>query len=262
MNRSWRWPVIGVLAAIAITTAMDASGLLEFSALPLAALLGLFWYLQRLARVEVGFIWAKARHFGLALLHPILVLGVVALAAFAMGAVNLENTNWEKAGLDFVLMAVSTMLVAIVTEEGFFRGWLWASLSRAGQTANGVLLWSSLAFTAWHLSAVLLPTGFNPPLSQVPVYLVNATLLGAIWGMLRLISGSVLVAAVAHGLWNGIAYVFFGFGAQVGALGIQKTAIYGPEVGVVGLLIDLIFAAVLWQACKSGRLATVNSIRA
>ena len=132
MIRSWRWPVIGVLAAIAITTTMDASGLTNFSALPLAALLGLFWYLQRLSRAEIGFVWAKARYFGLALLHPLLVLGILALIALGMGITQVESTDWQRAGLNFVLMTVSTVLVTIVTEEGFFRGWLWASLKRTG----------------------------------------------------------------------------------------------------------------------------------
>lgn len=254
MNNNYKWPVLGVVAAIAITTTMDANGLLNFSALPLAALFGLFWYLQRIPRVEIGFVWARAGFFGLALLQPLLVIGLIALIAFVAGAVHLEYTDWKKAGVNFALITVSTILVASITEEGFFRGWLWASLTRAGQGPNGVLLWSSLAFAAWHLSAVLLPTGFNPPLAQVPVFILNATLLGAIWGMLRLISGSVFVASVAHGVWNGLAYVFFGFGSQVGALGIQQTAIYGPEVGVLGLVLNLIFAAALWRLCRSGKI--------
>jgi membrane protease YdiL (CAAX protease family) len=244
-----KWPLIGVLAAIAITTTMDAAGLLNFSALPLAALLGLFWYLQRFSRADIGFVWAKARHFGLALLHPLLVLGAITAITFAAGAVDVEHTDWQRAALNFALMTVSTLLIATVTEEGFFRGWLWASLSRAGQAPKHVLIWSSVAFMAWHLSAVLLPTGFNPPRAQIPVYLLNATVLGAIWGMLRMISGSVLVPSVAHGLWNGIAYVFFGFGAVRGALGVEETAIYGPEAGFLGLGANLIFAAVLWRAC-------------
>jgi membrane protease YdiL (CAAX protease family) len=226
---------------------MDVARLVSFSALPLAALLGLFWYLQRLSRVEVGFVWASARHFGLALLHPVLVIGVITAIALATGAVDIEHTDWRRAALNFALMTISTMLIALVTGEGFFRGWLWASLKRAGQSPSRVLLWSSLAFVAWHLSAVLLPTGFNPPPAQIPVYLVNATLLGAIWGMLRMISGSVLVASVAHGLWNGFAYVFFGFGSMAGALGIEDTATYGPEIGWLGLVANLLFAAWLWR---------------
>ena len=57
-------PTLGVLAAIAITTTMDATGLSTFSALPLFPLLGLFWYLQRLSRAEMGFAWGQWRHYG------------------------------------------------------------------------------------------------------------------------------------------------------------------------------------------------------
>jgi hypothetical protein len=72
-----RRPILGVLAAIAITTTMDATGLSAFSALPLFPLLGLFWYLQRLSRVEVGFAWGQWRHYGLAALYPVCVMGVI-----------------------------------------------------------------------------------------------------------------------------------------------------------------------------------------
>jgi hypothetical protein len=41
--------------------------------------------------------------------------------------------------------------------------------------------------------------------------------------------------------------VFFGYGTKVGALGIVDTAIYGPEVGFLGLAVNLIFAAMLWR---------------
>ncbi|MGO9210031.1 MAG: hypothetical protein ACLPXM_00545 [Terriglobales bacterium] len=37
-----RGPILGVLAAIAVTTAMDANGLSAFSALPLFPLMALF----------------------------------------------------------------------------------------------------------------------------------------------------------------------------------------------------------------------------
>jgi uncharacterized protein len=146
--------------------------------------------------------------------------------------------------------ALCIQRLAAAALEGFFQGWLWASLKRTGQNQHWVLVWSSLAFALWHLSAVLLETGFNPPLAQVPIFMVNASVLGAIWGMLRLISGSMLVASVGHGVWNGGAYVFFGFGAKVGALGIQETAIYGPEAGVLGLVLNFVFAAALWLWCK------------
>ena len=67
-----------------------------------------------------------------------------------------------------------------------------------------------------------------------------------IWGLLRWISGSVVVTSVSHGLWNGGAYVLFGFGSNTGALGVKNTAIFGPEVGVLGLVLNLVFAVGLW----------------
>jgi membrane protease YdiL (CAAX protease family) len=111
---------------------MDASRLSVFSALPLLPLMGLFWYLQRLARTEIGFVWGRARHYGPALLHPVLVLGLAALIALVNGAITLERTDWHKAGLNLAMVTLSTIFVATVTEEGFFRGWLWASRKRAG----------------------------------------------------------------------------------------------------------------------------------
>lgn len=102
--------------------------------------------------------------------------------------------------------------MVMITEEGFFRGWLWASLKRAGKSDKQVLVWTTLAFVAWHISAISLDTGFDLPANEIPIFLVNATLLGAIWGLLRLVSGSVVVPAVSHAVWNAIDYPLFGFG--------------------------------------------------
>jgi membrane protease YdiL (CAAX protease family) len=229
---------------------MDASGLFAFSALPLLPLMVAFWYWERLPRAEIGFVWGRLRYYAPALLHPVLVLGLTALTACFTGAINLEKTRWLNAWLNMALVTLSTILVASVTEEGFFRGWLWASLRRAGLSKPWVLLWTSLAFALWHLSVILLDTPFRLPLAQVPVFLLNAAVIGAIWGMLRMASGSVVVTSVAHGVWNGGAYVFFGFGTRAGALGITDTAIYGPEVGALGLVLNVLFGVGLWQWCK------------
>jgi hypothetical protein len=71
--------------------------------------------------------------------------------------------------------------------------------------------------------------------------------IGIVWGMLRWMSGSIIVASCSHGLWNGIAYVFFGFGTKTGALGIRDTAIFGPEIGILGLISNAVFAFLFWQ---------------
>lgn len=254
MDRSWRWPVIGVLAAVAITSTMDATGTSAFSSLPLFALLVLFAYLQRFSLTEIGFAWGRPpalRWYGLATLYPIVVMGAIAGIALLTGALNPgaaphhQHSPW----FNLLLVIGTTIPVALLTEEGFFRGWLWASLKRTGQGKLAILILTSVAFALWHWSSVVLPTGYNPPLAQVPTFMLNAAVLGAIWGMLRMLSGSVVVASVSHGVWNGLAYVLFGFGSHVGALGISNTVIYGPEIGLIGLLFNAAVAAGLLRWC-------------
>jgi membrane protease YdiL (CAAX protease family) len=251
-------PAVGVLAAIGITSAMDASGLSVFSALPLLPLAGILWAWERFSRAEIGLAWGSARDYGLALLYPLVVIGAVTAVAAWSGAVDLTEADWRKAGLNMALMGLTTILAVILTEEGFFRGWLWASLGRAGLGETRVLLVSSVAFSLWHVSAVSLETGFDLPASQIPVYLVNAVVMGAVWGMLRLLSGSVIVASVSHGVWNGLAYVLFGYGTRVGTLGVEATHVFGPEVGFVGLAVNALFAFALWRWLRTHRRARVG----
>jgi membrane protease YdiL (CAAX protease family) len=246
-------PIVGVLAAIGITTAMDASGLAVFSALPLFPLAGILWAWERFSRAEIGLAWGSARDYGLALLYPVAVIGAVGAVAALAGAVDLTEADWRKAGLNMALVGLTTIIGTILTEEGFFRGWLWASLGRAGYGEARVLVWSSVAFSLWHVSAVSLETGFDLPAPQIPLYLANVVVMGLVWGMLRLVSGSVIVASVSHGVWNGLAYVLFGFGTRVGTLGIQATHIFGPEVGVVGLILNVLFAFALCRRLRTHR---------
>ena len=117
-------------------------------------------------------------------------------------------------------------------------------------TQRGVLVWTSLAFAAWHVSTALLPTAFYPPLAQVPIYIANAAVISFIWALMRQRSGSIVVTAVSHGVWNGLVYVLFGLGTTLGALGIHNTRVFGPEVGLVGLALNLAFAAVLWLGLR------------
>ena len=79
------------------------------------------------------------------------------MATFA-GVVDLSKTNFQKAFLNLLIVTISTALVAIVTEEGFFRGWLWGSLVRRGIIESHVLIYTSIAFALWHISAVILDT--------------------------------------------------------------------------------------------------------
>ena len=181
--------------------------------------------------------------------RPIVVIGVITLIAWVAGTLRPAEANWAKAGANVALISVSTILVAILTEEGFFRGWLWASLARGNPSQARVLIATSVAFALWHIPAVTFETklGYELPPAQVPLYICNAALMGASWGLLRGISGSILVSSVSHGIWNGLTYVLYGFGSKVGALGVQNTPVFGPEVGWLGLTLNLLYVAVLWR---------------
>ena len=242
------WPAVaGTLTAIVITTTMDATGYSMFSALPLFPLAAFFWYLQKFSFAEIGLTIGSGRDYAWALAYPLSVLGLMAAIAWLAGAVNTAETDWNKAFVNIGLMSSTGVLMGLITEEGFFRGWLWASLKRAGRSDAYVLVWTSLAFTIWHISAISLDTGFDLPADEIPIYLVNATLLGILWGALRMVSGSIVVPAVCHSVWNGLDYPLYGFGEKTGALGIQDTHIFGPEVGILGIVLNAGFALILWR---------------
>jgi membrane protease YdiL (CAAX protease family) len=182
------------------------------------------------------------------------VLGLAVLAAFFVGALSIAEADWGKVvGLGILVRSSVGTLMVLLTEEGFFRGWLWGAFRRAEISHAKTLAITSLLFTAWHVSAVTSGTDYGLPWPQVPVYLANATLLGLIWGLMRLISGSVVVASISHAVWNSCAYSLFGFGTEAGALGITNTALFGPEVGYLGLLLNgAFFLWLLARARKSG----------
>jgi membrane protease YdiL (CAAX protease family) len=245
--RSLTLPIIGVVCAITVTAVMDATGLSTFSALALFPLLFLFWWLSHLSRTEVGFRVGRAKDYGMATFFPAAVMGAIAFIAWLAGAIDLSKTNWSKTAANLALMTVSTFLVAIITEEGFFRGWLWGSLQKAGMKTGRVIIWSSIAFALWHISAVTIDPDFKPPAAQIPIYLCNAAVVGVAWGLLRAQSGSIIVTSLSHGVWNGMAYMLFGFGSRTGSLGIRNTAVFGPENGLLGLGLNLLFACLLWR---------------
>jgi membrane protease YdiL (CAAX protease family) len=250
MNSRWTRPFIGVAIAIGITTAMDATGLTNFSALPLLPLLVVCWRRDRFSRATIGFRGAPARDFGVAMLHPIAVLGAIAALTVVTGAAHPSPVDLRTAAVRVLRVALGTFVVVMVTEEGFFRGWLWASVERVSPLPGRPLAWTTVAFALWHVSWVTLPPESRLPPGQIPIFLVNAALLGVIWGLLRSASGSIVVASLAHGLWNGVDYVLYGAGPRPGLLGVTATVIYGPEVGLAGIAANLAFALALWRSTR------------
>lgn len=95
-----------------------------------------------------------------------------------------------------LLVALGVTLLAPVGEEFLFRGYL-LRVFRARYGTLAALLVTSALFAAAHLN---------------PASLVALFGLGLVFGLLRIVSGSLLPALLAHGLQNGItaAVVLFG----------------------------------------------------
>ncbi len=206
----------------------------------------LFWYLQHLSRAEIGLTWGRGRYYLLAVCYPTVALALAGLIAWLSGAVNLAATDLATMAPHLIFLTLITALGAIVTEDGFFRGWLWASLQRAGVTERGLLVWTSVAFGMWRLPMALLSTDFHLPIAQAPFLVLNAGVIGLNWALMRQRSGSIVVASVSHGIWNGLVYTLFNDGPTLGLLGIHNIGVFGPETSPIGLAINLAFAAILW----------------
>lgn len=233
--------------AVAITAIMDFTGYITFSALPLLGLTLIFWGIQRQSKTEIGLVWGTRKDYGWALGYPVLVLGTTALIAVLYGDFAPEGLTSDSFVLNLLVGILIGPLMVLLTEEGFFRGWLWGAFERAGLTPKNTLYATTACFVIWHISAVVSGTEYGLPLAQVPVYLVNATFIGLIWGLLRLASGSVIVPAVCHAIWNALAYGLFGFGEEIGALGVTNTFVLGPEVGYLGIILNGLFFFWLWR---------------
>ena len=237
--------LFGVGLAILATTTLDLLGYSILSALPLIPRFIMFAFLDRVPRRELGLAAGTGKGYLLALAHPLIVIGILAWLAMAAGAVDLSAFDSAKALKNVAIMAVGTFVMAIITEEGFFRGWLWAALSREGKSPWTILIATSIAFVLWHVPFVFISNEFHFEPAHIPYFFANATLLGLIWGILRLGSGSILVSSASHGLWNGLTYVLFGVGSGAGMLGIKELGLFGPEVGLYGIALNAAFFGLL-----------------
>jgi membrane protease YdiL (CAAX protease family) len=247
MPKPLRLPILGAVAAFLATTGLHMAGMGDNGFAALLPVLLVFWAIDRTPRLQVGLAWGHWQHYGLALLHPFLIVSLIALICFAFGAIDVSSTEWLKARDGFLSIVLISVPLALLTEEGFFRGWLYGALQCTGMSELKIMMWTAVAFSVWHIPAVMLNGEDALPLPQIPILLINAVAIGITWGMLRSISGSILVTSVCHAVWNAAVYTFFGFGATIGVLGIKNTAIYGPESGLVGLGLNLGLATWLWR---------------
>ena len=99
----------------------------------------------------------------------------------------LNNNNY----LSFILLFITTTLIAPLFEEIIFRGILLPTLSRDFGIIFGIVV-SAFIFALAHLSL-----GEMPPLFVLGIGL----------GVTRIASGSLLSSVIMHSLWNGLTFL-------------------------------------------------------
>lgn len=123
----------------------------------------------------------------------------IAVAAFAVGIVlHLVFVDWAGLGVDLLIPILVAGLLVGFAEETLFRGILLRGLRTDGRTEATVAVGTSVVFGVFHLTNLITGSPAYAVLNQV----LLATLTGAILYSFRRISGLLLPAMIAHGLWD------------------------------------------------------------
>jgi uncharacterized protein len=243
-------------AGAATTAAGVAASTAAVLATVLSAVLLRRWGSPSLAVMGLRFeaTWLRELVVGAAL-GPLLFALVLAIEVAAGWA----SVRPGAIAADGLLFGALTFTGVAVSEELLARGFLLQLLSRAWNPTVGVAA-SSVLFAGLH--------GFNPNASPLALLdLVAAGLLLA-WGYLA--TGRLWLPIALHWSWNFAQGPLFGFPVS----GLQSPAVlavdatgadwltgggFGPEAGLVGLLAEVVGAAIIlgWRRAGGSHRATI-----
>jgi membrane protease YdiL (CAAX protease family) len=211
-----------IAIALALIVAAFGQRLGERSAIitmftPLAATLLMLLVVTRdgYSRVgwqELGLHRAGWRSWGLALLGPLLLMGCTYTIVWSTGVGHLDLSAYTgyvgmiSLLLNLIVGLVVTSLLALAEEIGW-RGYLLPHLLPLGNVR--AMLLSGLLHGLWHLPLMLMTPFYHAGGNRfivVGLFLLTLTIAGVLYGYLRLTSGSVWPAVLAHGsintFWN------------------------------------------------------------
>ena len=244
MKNAYKYGLIGyVLVMICSTIFPVIFHNEQLQALVIFPLILVLAYWTKMNGKQLGLEFGSLRDYVWAILYPLsicLVIVVIALVTGNIGKINYTNETTGK----IVYLFLYTLILAFATEEGFFRGWLFGILERDKINPKLILLLTAVAFASWHLPLFFLDPSFA--WSMLPIYIIGGIIGGLTFGLLRYISGSIIVSSFSHALWNTLVYILFGFGSSIGILGIKTTNIFSPESGLLGLAFGIVFMVILW----------------
>jgi membrane protease YdiL (CAAX protease family) len=155
------------------------------------------WKVLGLHRLGLSVWWIA---FGVVLLITVAASAIVwatPLASFVMPEGGIVD-----AIINFLIEVVILALTFSLAEEIGIRGYLLPKLVSLGRTR--ALAWSGLVFATWHIPLILL-TPFFPvgnKLISLPLFYGTVVAASFVYGYLRLYTGSVWPASIAHAVHN------------------------------------------------------------
>lgn len=134
------------------------------------------------------------------------VIGGVALAFFVAIMAGLIHTPevstpidlFSKSSFTLALFAIFAIVIAPITEELFFRGFLQPLFSRTFGVIAGIII-TALIFGALHA----------PEYSWAWQYALAVAFAGAVFGWVRYRSNSIIPSTIMHGCYNAVFLIAF-----------------------------------------------------
>ena len=111
----------------------------------------------------------------------------------------LENINQLYISLNVAILSTGYYIVNSFFEEYLFRGLIftWLSNTLLGTIWGGIVV-QGILFGLWHLPHHIVASNINIAL----IHMLLATGIGILFGLIRAITGSIIVPIVLHTLWN------------------------------------------------------------
>ncbi|MDD9267478.1 CPBP family intramembrane glutamic endopeptidase [Paenibacillus sp. GCM10023248] len=142
------------------------------------------------------------RRFGEGFAAGALLITVSCTGIWLLGGIAIQTGSWSPA-LGLELLSGFLLFVGVaVNEELFARGYL-QGLVQARFGGKAAVAVSTLFFALLH--------AFNPGMWNSPMPLINLLLAGLLFGLARVLSGSLWMPVGLHLSWNFIQGCIFGF---------------------------------------------------
>ena len=200
------------LAAALLIRALDPPQMLAYiiwGSTPLIAVLIMMFLITddgrtREGRALLGFHRLGVRVWWIAILGTFLIsllatamTWATRFASFATPASPVDTV------LNFAVNAIVTILTFAAAEEVAWRGYLLPRLLQLGR--NRALAITGLVHAAWHLPLILLTSLYHSDgnlLIILPLFIATVVAAGFVYGDLRIATGSIWPASIAHGVHN------------------------------------------------------------